>query len=74
MTGSEIALVIAVVVILLCQANWLFSDARKHSRYPWFWGIWGLVQFPIPLLFYWLIVRMPKRVKNKRGGGNSNID
>ncbi|SFT17042.1 hypothetical protein SAMN05428962_4936 [Paenibacillus sp. BC26] len=58
MVGWEIALVVAVVGLLVCQSSWLFKDAKKRSRYPWFWGIWGLIQFPMPLLCYLLIVRV----------------
>ncbi|MBO7747865.1 sigmaY antisigma factor component [Paenibacillus sp. MWE-103] len=57
MNGWEIALFAAVAIVLLCQSNWLFADARKHSRIPWFWGLWGLINFPLPLILYWLIVR-----------------
>ncbi|QHT62901.1 transcriptional regulator [Paenibacillus lycopersici] len=68
MTGRELIIVLAAIAILLCQANWLFADAKKHSRYPWFWGIWGLIQCPMPLLFYLLIVRWPKHRRNQRDG------
>lgn len=44
--------------ILLTQSTWLFLDARKRDSKPWFWGIWGLIQFPLPTIFYWLIVRL----------------
>ncbi|GGG09228.1 sigmaY antisigma factor component [Paenibacillus abyssi] len=46
-----------IVLILLSQSTWLFIDARKRGSYPWFWGMWGLIQFPGPLIFYWLFVR-----------------
>lgn len=52
-----LALWIALPILLTTQGTWLFIDARKHSRYPWFWGLWGLVYFPLPLLLYSLIVR-----------------
>ncbi|MBM7565303.1 hypothetical protein [Paenibacillus sacheonensis] len=67
MTAGEIAILIGAAIVLLCQSNWLFADARKHSRYPWFWGLWGLVQCPMPLLFYWLIVRRPANAKKGLG-------
>ncbi|WP_308636069.1 hypothetical protein [Paenibacillus silvisoli] len=54
----KIAVIIGAAILLLCQSSWLFTDAKKHSRYPWFWGLWGLIQFPMPLLLYWLIVRV----------------
>ncbi|MFC5648699.1 sigma-Y antisigma factor component [Paenibacillus solisilvae] len=50
---------ILVGIVLICQSSWLFLNASKHSpRYRWFWGVWGMIQFPLPLLFYWLFVRM----------------
>lgn len=48
---------VALAVILFSQSTWLFADARKRNAHPWFWGIIGLCQFPMPLLFYWLIER-----------------
>ncbi|MGG4035420.1 transcriptional regulator [Paenibacillus cisolokensis] len=48
---------------MLTQSTWLFIDARKRKRYPWFWGLWGLIQFPLPLLFYWVLVRRKRKVK-----------
>ncbi|MFC4812106.1 hypothetical protein [Paenibacillus sp. GCM10023250] len=57
MNGWEIALLAAAAIVLLGQSNWLFADAREHSRIPWFWGLWGLISFPLPLILYWFIVR-----------------
>lgn len=51
--------------ILLSQSIFLFVDARKRGRNPWFWGIWGLIQFPVPLLTYWLIIRKSLRRKKQ---------
>ncbi|SDO00851.1 hypothetical protein SAMN04487897_10757 [Paenibacillus sp. yr247] len=49
---------IGIALILLVQSTWLFVDARKRSvRYPWFWGIWGIIQTPIPFIVYWFAVR-----------------
>ncbi|MFD0588782.1 sigmaY antisigma factor component [Paenibacillus sp. GCM10027627] len=46
-----------VAGILISQSTWLFLDARKRDANYWFWGIWGLVYFPLPLIVYWLVVR-----------------
>lgn len=48
---------ILVAAILLTQATWLFIDARKRNANQWFWGIIGLIQCPLPLIFYLFIVR-----------------
>jgi len=43
---------------LLVQSTLLFLDARKHGRYPWFWGIWGLFSLPLPSVLYLLLFRV----------------
>jgi len=48
---------IAIAAVVLTQGVWLFVDARKHSRVPWFWGIWGLISFPLPSILYLIFVR-----------------
>ncbi|NKE05615.1 MULTISPECIES: sigma-Y antisigma factor component [Mesobacillus] len=46
-----------VVLILLAQSIFLFTNARKHGHNYWLWGILGLIQAPMPLLFYLLFAR-----------------
>jgi len=46
-----------VAAILLVQSIYLFLDARKHNHNYWLWGIVGLIQAPMPTLFYLLFVR-----------------
>lgn len=48
---------ILIVLVLLTQGIWLFINARKHGHLFWFWGIWGLIQFPLPLFFYYIFAR-----------------
>lgn len=54
-------LLIALPIVLLAQSTWLFVDARKRTRLYWFWGIWGLIQTPMPLVLYVLIYRVDWR-------------
>jgi hypothetical protein len=56
-----IPLVIVVVIVLLLQGTWLFIDAKKRGANAWFWGIWGCIQTPWPLILYWIIIRRKKR-------------
>lgn len=51
--------------VLLAQGTWLFQDARRRGARPWLWGILGLIQFPMPLLIYWLVVMRPSRMAGK---------
>lgn len=52
---------IPLIIALLTQGIWLFIDARKREANSWFWGIWGLIQLPMPTLFYLLFVVRPFR-------------
>jgi hypothetical protein len=49
--------IILVAVILLLQSLYLFLDARKRNYNYWFWGIVGLIQAPMPTLFYLIFIR-----------------
>jgi len=51
---------------LLVQSTLLFLDARKHGRYPWFWGIWGLFSIPLPSVLYLLLFRVRWSKKTRR--------
>lgn len=44
-------------ILLFTQSTWLFLDASKRKAAPWFWGIWGLIQCPTPLIVYLFVVR-----------------
>ena len=57
-------LLTVVVVILLAQSIFLFTNARKHGHNYWLWGILGLIQAPMPLLFYLVFVRKIWRSKS----------
>ncbi|WP_169089501.1 sigmaY antisigma factor component [Paenibacillus sp. PL91] len=48
---------ILIIIVLIAQSTWLFIDARKRDSMPWLWGIWGLIQTPMPLIFYFIFVR-----------------
>lgn len=49
---------IGIALVLLAQSTWLFVDARKRSaKYPWFWGIWGIIHTPTPFIVYLFAVR-----------------
>jgi hypothetical protein len=55
---------VGLVLLLGGQGTWLFLDARRRGARAWFWGTWGLIQFPMPSLFYWLFV--VRRIGRKR--------
>jgi hypothetical protein len=50
-------LLILVAAILLTQSIYLFLDARKRNYNYWLWGVVGLIQAPMPTLFYLIFVR-----------------
>lgn len=57
--NEDISLIemILIVAILLLQSIYLFLDARKRSHNYWLWGIVGLIQAPMPTLFYLIFIR-----------------
>lgn len=55
----------AVGGILLCQSIFLFLHARKNGHNYWFWGIIGLIQAPMPTLFYLLFVHQAWKRKRR---------
>lgn len=65
MTSFEIYMIPVIVLTLLVQSTLLFIDAKKKQGFAWFWGLWGLIQFPMPTLFYLLFVVLPYKRKRK---------
>lgn len=61
MTKVDLIILPIVAIILLIQSIYLFNDARKHGMNYWFWGIIGLIQAPMPLIFYLLVKRSRKK-------------
>ncbi|KAF0823984.1 sigma-Y antisigma factor component [Cytobacillus firmus] len=59
MSSEEISLPLLIIVgvILIAQSMFLFLDARKRGHNYWLWGIIGLIQAPMPTLFYLIFVR-----------------
>lgn len=53
---------VLVVLIVGSQGTLLFIDSRKRGANPWFWGLLGLIQAPVPSLLYWVLV-----VRRRRG-------
>lgn len=64
--NEDISLIemILIVTILLLQSIYLFLDARKRNHNYWLWGIVGLIQAPMPTLFYLIFIR---KIFQKKG-------
>lgn len=54
-----------VAVILLTQSIFLFIDAKKNGMNYWFWGIIGLIQAPMPVIFYLLVKHSRKKKEDE---------
>ncbi len=68
MTNLELYVLVPILILfLLTQSMLLFVDAKKKGSYPWLWGIWGLIQLPMPTLFYLLFVVWPYKRRLKKG-------
>jgi hypothetical protein len=54
-----------IALVLLTQSTLLYVDARKRGAAAWFWGLLGLIQAPLPTIFYLLLVRKVHRRKRQ---------
>lgn len=45
------------------QGILLFRNAQKRGRFPWLWGLWGVMSFPLPTVFYYLFIIRPDQKK-----------
>jgi hypothetical protein len=59
----SLTVILLVAGILMMQSIFLFLDARKRNHNYWLWGIVGLIQAPMPTLFYLIFVR---KIFNKK--------
>lgn len=57
----NIPVLLIAAIIVLVQSIYLFVDAKKNGMNYWFWGIIGLIQAPLPLIFYVLAKRSKKK-------------
>ncbi|MBS4218586.1 transcriptional regulator [Bacillus sp. FJAT-49711] len=63
MDSEHLIILLFASPILLVQSILLFIDAKKKGALAWLWGMWGLIQFPLPTIFYYFIVIRPYRKK-----------
>lgn len=54
-----------IAILLFTQALWLFRNAQKRGIFPWIWGLWGLIQFPLPLIFFYFFVIRKNKLRNE---------
>jgi len=70
MAQMEWLLWLGMGMILFAQSTGLFLHARSRGRKAWFWGLWGLVNFPLPMLTYFTLhawySRKQKRKTNSK--------
>lgn len=66
--GVSIVLQLVIVaIILLVQGTTLFILAKKRGKKAWLWGLIGLIQFPLPTIFYYFIVVRLTKKKGSEG-------
>lgn len=63
MEVNDFVLLLLVSPIMITQSTLLFIDAKKKGAKAWFWGIWGLLQCPMPSIFYYFFVFRPYHKK-----------
>jgi hypothetical protein len=58
------------IVLALCitvpQGLWIFRDAQKRGRFPWLWGLWGIISAPLPIIFYYIFVIRVDKKRNQK--------
>ncbi|RCX13906.1 hypothetical protein DFP94_11917 [Fontibacillus phaseoli] len=61
---------VLIALMLLTQGMWIFRDARKRGKEKsaWFWGLWGILNVPTPLIVYLLVEVMPEFRKKRKNG------
>lgn len=57
MTTEQIIVMLTVVPTVLAQGIYLFIDARRRGYAAWLWGLWGLMNAPMPLFVYLFVQR-----------------
>ncbi|MDF2668657.1 MAG: sigmaY antisigma factor component [Paenibacillus sp.] len=74
--GVPLWLLLLLAVVLLTQGTLIFTDARRRQINPWFWGIWGLFQVPMPTIFYILFVKwkQAREAKEEHTNDDPRID
>lgn len=65
MNNLEWYFLILIGLILLAQSVFLFIDARKNGFNQWMWGILGLIQAPVPLIFYLIVKHIRKKEEDE---------
>ncbi|MBO2945515.1 hypothetical protein JJQ72_16175 [Paenibacillus sp. F411] len=50
--------ILVIALLLLTQGTALFLDARRRGlgRMAWFWGVWGILNVPTPLVVYYFLI------------------
>lgn len=65
---KELIIILAIAApLLIAQAVWIFTDARKRGeKYYWLWGLLGLTNVPQGLIVYLIVTRiiLDKKKKN----------
>lgn len=58
---------ILIAILLISQSLFLFFHSRKHGHLKWFWGIWGCLNAPTPLVVYVLWIKwLQPTLRNRR--------
>jgi hypothetical protein len=65
-TTAQWVAMFAAFLITMPQGILLFRDAQKRGHFPWLWGLWGLMTFPMPTIFYYFfIIRRDRKKRTK---------
>ncbi|GGC99219.1 hypothetical protein GCM10011389_03080 [Pontibacillus salipaludis] len=47
-----------IALLLVSQSTFLFVQAKKIGKAPWFWALIGLVQVPMPTVAFFVMKKL----------------
>ncbi|MBG9782590.1 sigmaY antisigma factor component [Shouchella lehensis] len=57
-------------ILLLSQSIYLYFKSQQNGQMKWFWGIWGVTHFPMPLVVYFIWTYLFKPIVKEKGDGS----
>lgn len=55
---THVWVLILVFLGLFAQSTFLFIHSRRNGHLRWFWGIWGMLNLPMPLIVYFIYIKL----------------
>lgn len=63
-------LFVLIFLFLFAQSTFLFIHSRRNGRLHWFWGLWGMLNVPTPLVVYLIYIKLIVPYRERRLADN----